>query len=353
MGLLDRLRGQGREPDRATLLARGVAFLVALAAAVGTLGLYGAGRFSDDLTAVVLVDDAGGSLVEGADVKYAGVVVGRVTSLRVADDPARGTAVDISLPETSAAALPGNLLARVLPASVFGTSFVDLVPDGPPWGELRSGQAIQQDRRRSTLEVQDVLDGLDRVVDALGPAELAAALDALAGALDGNGERLGRTVERLEAYLGRLNPSMGLVRENLRLLATNLEAFEGYAPDLFAATEDVLVAARTLAEGEDDFRALVRSGSATLRGADRLLDENEQALVDTLVRTAVLVDVLYDGRAQVAAGLRETFVLGRRFGDAVGFGPYLRIDADLVLDHGPGYTREDCPSFGGHPGRGC
>lgn len=349
------LRAHGREPTRATLAARGAVLLLAVAAVVASLVLVGRGAFADTVDAVVVLDDAGGSLTAGSDVKYAGVIVGRVTGLERGARP--GTVrIAVAIDPEAAGDVPGDVVARVLPASVFGTSFVDLVGrrHGTGGGDgLVAGQEIGQDTRRETLEIQTVLDGLDRVVGSLGPARLARTLDGAAAALDGNGDRLGDTLVRVERYLARLNPQLPLVRRNLDLLATNLEAFERYAPDLLRATDDALVAARTLARRESDFQALVRSGASTLGATDRLLRDNRRALADTLVRTAVVVDALYDERHDVVAGLLDTIGLADRFGDALSHGSYLRIDGNLVLTGRDKYSRDDCPRFGSHPGRGC
>ncbi len=356
MGLLDALRSSTREPSQATLLARGVAALTTLVAVVTGLYLYGQGAFTDDWEAAALVDTAGGSLVVGSDVKYDGVVVGKVAALRF--DPAAtrragGTRIDLALRPDVASDVPAKVKARVLPASVFGTSFLDLVPDGPRRGSLQPGAEIPQDRSRTTLELQDALDGLDEVVTSLGPAELSRTLEGLAGALDGNGEQLGRTIEQIETYLRKLNPAMPAVRRNLELLATNLEAFEDYAPDLFVATDQALVAARTLVDQEDDLRGLARSGAETMTDVDRLLTAEEQRLVDMLVRTAVTVDSLYDGRKQLTRGVLSFLDLTEAFDSALSEGRYLRIQRELVLGREAPYGPGDCPRFGSHRGRGC
>lgn len=349
------LRGSGRDPGVATLAARGVVLLVALVLVVAGLVLVGRGTFTDSVDAVVLVDDAGGSLTSGADVKYHGVIVGQVTSLtRAGSGP--GVRVAIAVDSGHARGVPADVEARVLPANVFGTSFVDLVSragSAAAAGALRAGQQIPQDRSRETLEIQTVLDGLDRVVGALGPARLARTLGALSTALDGNGERLGRVLVRLERYLGRLNPMLPQLRQDLDLLAVNLRAFSRYAPDLFRATDDALVAARTLIERDDRFRDVARSGAEAFGRTDRLLRENGARLADTLVRTAVAVDALYDQRREFVAGLLDVVGLARVFGDALSRGPFLRIDGNLVLGGGKAYTRADCPSYVGRRGRGC
>ena len=267
--------------------------------------------------------------------------------------------------------VPADVRARVLPASVFGTSFVDLISastiggdpaeakpvstqSGPgAKGTLREGAMIPQDRSRSTLELQDVLDGLDEVITSLGPAELSSALSAMAAALDGNGEQLGRTIERLDGYLRKLNPAMPAVRRNLALLNTNLEAFQDYAPDLFAATDHALVVARTLTEQEADLRGLTRHGAKAMGDVDRLLNANERGLVDALVRTAVTVDSLYDGRRQLTRGVLSFLDLSEGFGRALSDGRYLKIRGDIVTGEEAPYGPGDCPRFGSQRGRGC
>ncbi|WP_121258901.1 MlaD family protein [Nocardioides ferulae] len=356
MGVLSLLRGHQRDPSRATLVARGVVALTVLTLVVAGLVLAGNGSFSDRVAATVVLDDAGGSLVPGADVKYRGVVVGKVAALGEGDGGAErdgSVEVAVDLAPDLAADVPADATARVLPASVFGTSFIDLVSAGDGARGLEDGHRIPQDRRSQTLEIQAVLDGLDRVVGDLGPARLATALEGLATALDGNGQRLGRTIVTLHRYLARLNPSMPLVRRNLQLLATNLEGFAAYAPDLLDATDDALIAARTIVEHEGRFAALVRSGGSAFARSARLLNANERGLVDMLVRTAVVVDALYDGRRDLVDSLLSTLDLAAGFDEALSHGRYLRIAGDLQLAEEPGYGRGGCPSYSGHRGRGC
>lgn len=371
MALFDVFRSASREPSRATLMARGTAFLVGLLLLVVSLYLYGQGTFSDQLKVAAIVDDAGGSLVVGSDVKYDGVVVGKVGAIEFDAVPggARTTRIDLNLVPGDARHVPADVQARVLPASVFGISFVDLVSpvasgarqastravttDEAPRNSLREGMEIPQDRSRSTLELQDALDGLDEVITSLGPAQLSNALTALAAALDGNGEQLGATIERLDGYMRKLSPSMPAVRRNLALLNTNLEAFQDYAPDLFAATEHALVVARTLTSQEDDLRGLTRHGATAMGDVDRLLTANERDLVDALVRTAVTVDSLYDGRKDLSQSVLSFLDLAENFRDALSEGRYLKIRGDLVLGEEKPYGPGDCPQYGSLRGRGC
>lgn len=377
------LRGTGRDPSQATLAVRGTVALAVVAVVVTGLVLVGRGTFHGDLAVTAVVADAGGSLVDGADVKLDGVVVGRVTGVRLGAggtaDPDAGVEIDVLVDPRFAEDVPGDVLARVLPASVFGISFLELVRPGDTGpqtrraggrtvaaatggrgtrGEgLQEGQVIPADTSQQTLEFQAVLDSVDRVVGDLGPAQLSRTLDGLATALDGNGEKLGRTLVTLRRYLAKLNPRWPLLRRNLDLLATNLEAFEGYAPDLFDAVDDTLVAARTIADQETDFRGLAVEGSRTLDATTTLVDANAVDVADLLARTATVVDVLHDGRSGVVEGLLDAIDLGRNFTEAMAYGRFLRTDGRLVLQQSPAYGPEDCPVYGSGRdavrGRGC
>src|SRR5690349_6412663 len=66
--------------------------------------------------------DAGGSLPSGADVKMRGAIVGKVTGISAG--PAGGVRVAIAIPASNLKMVPGNVVARILPATVFGTSYV-------------------------------------------------------------------------------------------------------------------------------------------------------------------------------------------------------------------------------------
>ena len=355
MGIRKILLGDGREPDSQTLLSRGVIFVVLISIVVVSLVMVGRGAFSDRVEAVAELQSAGGSLVKNADVKYDGLVVGRVSSLKKGDgdDSNPGVSLKLFIDGDKADDIPQNVTARVVPASIFGTSYVDLVAPKAPKGKLTADTRIQQDTSSETLELQTVLDGLDRVVDALGPAELSSMLEGLAGALDGKGEQIGQTIDQLDSYLGKLNPSLPLVTENLSLLAGNLEAFEKYAPDLFDAADDALVAARTLIRNEDNFRALVGTGGKVLTSTTSFLNANEKALVDTLMHTAIVVDALHDGRKGLVRGVLEVGQLARNFTSVIQNGAMLRVDGTVKLSPPPRYGPGDCPSYGGVSGRGC
>jgi virulence factor Mce-like protein len=351
-------RSDTRFTSDRVLAWRGAVFLVVVTLLVGVLALVGRGTFSDTIRATSAFDTVGGALVSGADVKYRGVIIGRITGLAAEGRPTsaagrNGVRASLVLDRSAVREVPGNVVSRVLPASVFGTGFVDLVSASAPRGHLEPGQRIPQDRRKATLDMQRLLDGLDSVVKALGPAELSTVLNSIARSLDGRGERLGRTIVLVEHYLAKLNPRMPLVRADLSLLDTNLDLLRRYGPELFDATRDALVTARTLVEKQGQFHRTVVAAAGLSDQGNRLLSRNEKALVDSIVQTAVVVDALYDGRQGLRGGLLALLDLTRGFEAGLSSGRWMKVDADVRTQDLPKYTAGDCPTYSGWRGRGC
>ncbi len=355
MNIRDVVVGNGRPPKTDVLQARGVIFVILVGLLLSALIAVSKGAIADRFSATAVFQNAGGSLIKGADVKYQGVNVGKLYNLREGKGGAAvgGVELDMYIQDKFADGIPSNVTARVMPASIFGTSFVDLVPPASPSGKIHEGVRLVQDTSKETLELQTILDGLDRVVASLGPAELAEMLGSLSGALDGQGTPLGQTLTRLDAYLGKLNPKLPLVTQNLDLLAGNLEALQAAAPDLFAATENVLVTARTLTKNQANFTKLVNSGSTFFGKTDKLLTANEQDLVNTLTHTAIVVDALYDERSNLVRGVIAIGSLARKLTSVVKDNAMVRVDATVVSPTPPSYTRAQCPSYAGQRGAGC
>lgn len=355
MNIRDVLAGNGRPPTSQVLMIRGVIFTAVVALVLAGLIMVSKGALVDRISTTAVFQNAGGSLINGADVKYQGVNVGKLYKLREGEGGAAegGVELDMYIQDEFADDIPSNVTARVMPQSIFGTSFVDLVRPAAPSGNLEAGTRIMQDTSRETLELQTILDGLDRVVASLGPADLAELLGSLSGALDGKGSTLGLTLTRLDAFLGKLNPKLPLVTQNLDLLAGNLEALQQAAPDLFEATENLLVTARTLSSNQENFHNLVSTMTPVMAKTDKLLTANERDLVNTLTHTAIVVDALYDERSDLVRGVLAIGTLARNLSTIVKDNAMVRVDVTAVAPTPNDYGRGQCPSYGGVSGRGC
>ena len=341
----------GRDgPTRAELAMRGLMLLGVFGALLALMSASAGGAFADTSQVTTRLDTAGGAIAEGSDVKMAGLVVGRVSSITGDQD---GVELALTLENDQIDGIPSTVKARVLPASVFGTTFVDLVAQGDTDGRsLRAGDEIEQDTSVPTLELQRALDSIDRLVDALGPAELNTTLTSLATALEGQGDELGRTIEVVDRLLDKVIADMPLIREDISLLATNLETVSRIAPDLLDAVDDALVVGGHLVERRQELTSLLTGGTALVEDVDRLLTKNERALVRVIRRGAIVTDAVYDGRTGLRSGLLSVVAVSKKF-PTLGTGGKLRVKGRLIQQTYREYTAADCPRYGRARGDNC
>jgi len=340
-----------REPSQRDLALQGVVFIVVVLLLGAMLSMKLKGEFSDTIPVSAEVQTVGGSLRPGVDVKMRGMAVGKVGGLAAEGGH---VTLDLTIDRQQAAQIPNSVQARVLPASVFGTSYVDLViPEGmADAAPIEAGDVVRQDASQGTVELQTALDSIDSLVDALGPAELATALHTAASVLDGRGDDLGRAIDEFTILVDRFEPLVPKVRKDLRLLAVNLEAVRRNAPDLLEATDDARITLNRLADRQDEFEELLDGGTALMRESDTFLTSNEADYLKALDLSVTLSDALYDGRSNLRSLLLETGRVSRKLLTVLEDG-YGRVEG-YVHTNGPAdYTPADCPRYGSLKGDNC
>src|SRR3954465_15584678 len=206
--------------------------LLATAAAIVTLCLL---AFEQAFTpfdyVTVHVARAGLQLLPGSDVKTRGVIVGSVDSIT---SDGNGATLRLRLNPAKARELPTNVTVRMLPKTLFGEKYVDLVlPAQPAPTHLRSGAVIAVDQTRTTLEIDQALDDLLPLLRTVPPVQLNHTLTALATALSGRGNELGQTIEQLDGYLHSFNPQ-------LPQLAHDMTALDGVSHTYATAAQPLL-----------------------------------------------------------------------------------------------------------------
>ena len=337
------------DPTRNELALRGLVTVAVIALLLGILQLRTSGAWGGPPKVAADLRNAGGSLAPGSDVKLRGSVVGRVTGIE--RGPSGGVRVQMAMDEATLGKVPADVVARILPATVFGTSYVDLRPTGGAAASrssaLRPGAVVPADTTQDTLELQQALDDIDRLVKALGPAELATAIGAASVALDGRGEQLGRTIDDLDAYLTKFTPKLATVGADLRKLADFLDVVRQIAPDLLDATDDGLVALRTLVEHQDDLKAVLVNGANLARSGNAFLAANTEQLKRFIENAYRLLDAIYDNRsAGVTGAIRANREIAAVVQRAIAEG-YIKVDAGLRVDTPGYYGTGDRPTYGG------
>ncbi|MEV6318440.1 MCE family protein [Streptomyces sp. NPDC051776] len=219
----------------------------------------------------------GNQLEPPADVKLRGLIVGEVR--HVSADGEKAT-LDIALKPEHVDRIPADVHARLLPKTLFGEKYVDLVvPEGSSDRPIRAGDVITQDRTRAGIELQKLMDDLLPLLRAVQPGKLNATLSAFATALDGRGEEIGRNLVRVERYLHRLNPHMPAIKKDISRFADTAEIYADAAPDLLRMLHNTITTSRTVVEKKDALASALTGTTAFAGTAENVLDENSDRLI--------------------------------------------------------------------------
>lgn len=266
----------GRAALRLRLALLGLAGFAALGLVAGVLALQTLGVLSGDVRVTVRLATVGDTLGINSDVKYNGLRVGRVTAVdpvaRRAETGWDGPTATVLVAPEHADLIPAAVRARVLPGTLFGNEYVDLVassttaPTAAAAGaHLSDGDVVPADTSRATLRLMDTFSATQRLLAAVDPAQWDVALSQLADSLDGRGARLAQLVRDGDAFLGRWAAVHPQVRRDLDLLAQDSDLLADVEPALVAALRDSRPLARTLVQQR-------RATTTLLQGVSRLLD---------------------------------------------------------------------------------
>src|SRR5205085_912680 len=217
---------------------QGVAFLAVVALLLGfTIAVYNKSLPWQSADRVTLnADRIGNQLVVPADVKLDGILVGRVSGVHVQGNHAEMT-LQIDKGAIKHNHIPADVQARILPKTLFGEKFVDLVIPGGDTDSaplLRPGGVIEQDHSKTAIELQTVFNDLVPMLRALKPAELSIALSNLADALRNRGNALGHNLELVNTYFTRFNKDLPNVNHDISGLADLASNYADATPDLMA-----------------------------------------------------------------------------------------------------------------------
>ena len=245
---------QGLGPARGRLSrvgnkAYGVTFITVVALLVGLSVASFQKRFTDVVMVDLLTDRVGSQLQAASDVKLRGLIVGEVRSVETTGDGAR---LRLALEPEMVDLIPADVSARLLPKTLFGERYVDLVSPraGAPADPIAEGDTIGQDRTAVAIELEQVFEDLLPLLRTVQPEKLAATLNALASALDGRGTRLGENLVLVDRYFKEINPKMPAIQADISGLADLASTYAVAAPDLVRAATALITTNTTIVAKE-------------------------------------------------------------------------------------------------------
>ena len=329
----------------------GVAFLVVIAALVGlTVALYQK-AFTPVVRVTLQADRVGNQLTAPADVKLRGLIVGEVRSVSSHGD---GATVSLALDPHKVALIPRNIEVRLVPKTLFGEKFVDLVlPASPSADHLRAGDVIKQDQSKTALETERVLNDLLPLLHSLRPAELSLALNNVSSALRGRGDRIGANFAKVDSYFAQLNPELPAIQQDFKGLADVTNGYSKAAPELLRFVDNSAAIGRNLVAEKTQLAAFLASTATFSDTFDQFLTDNSERLITlaSASRPSLGVYARYSPEFPcIASGLTAWQpIVERSFGGAQ---PGLHITLEVTKDNGNYATGQE-PKFRDDRGPQC
>lgn len=269
----------------------------------------------------------------GSDVKLRSRIVGRVDS--IVSDGATAV-VHLSLDPSDVPTIPRDVDAAIVPKTLFGEKFVDLLPPAhPAAAHIQAGDVIRQST--TAVELGDVYARLVPLLRSVDPAELSTVLNGLADALNGRGEQLGRIITNVDAFLGKLGPNLGTLQTDLHQFARTLAIYNDAAPDLLRTLANTTaISKQLLVPSEKNLEALLDQVSSTSDLAQKIIDRNRDDLVTVSGRARPVLAVLDTYSSVLPCSLRGLHLLDKLGNQVTGArGPFTNLNVDLVVQGDP------------------
>ncbi|MGW5112085.1 MCE family protein [Nocardia sp. NPDC004123] len=343
----------GRGPTARQLTLAGLALIATVSLLLYLLAMRYNGRFEDKVAVTAELTSTGDGLPGHADVKFRGMVVGRVEEVSVVAKGERQRAA-LALKPQVAGTIPATVAARVIPNNLFGVTAVELVDTTPTGDTLRAGATIPEDTSSATVQLQTTLNVLRTVLTNIRPEKLGRVLSTLSAALDPSARVPGSTVERLDHWITEVRGIEGIggLLGDLGRAAT---ALSESAPDLVGTLAKSVTTARTLTEQRAALMDLLTSGGTAVDTVNGLFARNPDSgkfLVSGL-------DQLFGSLAQdpqaIPTAIANLNTALQRLQGTFTFGPKKQMvwRMDVTFTPFQQYTAADCPHYGDLAGPRC
>lgn len=309
-------------------------------------------EFTDSATVIVETARAGSEMHPRAEVKLRGVVVGEVEKI---DTGGRTARLTLALQPDKIGRVPSDVRAQLLPTTLFGQRYVALVPPANPSARpLAAGSVIPQDRSRSAVELEQVLDNLLPLLTAVQPQKLSATLSALAQALEGRGQKLGESLVELNGYLKDFNPHLPALNRDIKHLVELSDTYADAAPDLVDALHDATTTSATIAAQRADLSTLYASVTSSSQETGSWLRGNRANLIRLTSTSRPTLEILARYAPAFPCTLSTVADFVPAMDAALGKGtdrPGLRVDVRVVPSRGAYAPGRDTPRYeaGGGP----
>jgi phospholipid/cholesterol/gamma-HCH transport system substrate-binding protein len=312
-------------------------FTLYLAFTIGNVhpfrGTYSLSATFDDVTGL-LPDD---------NVKIAGVVVGKVTSIKVVDGRAR-----VKFSVRKSLKVPADTEAAIRWRNLLGQRYVYLYP-GTASTVLTAGGHIG--KSRSVVDLGELFNRLGPIVQSLDPQQVNTFLDTVVGALDGNEEKVRQSLDDLAT----LSQGLASRDQEISRLVGNLDTVAGTINSRDAQIKTVLdnlvALSKTFSDNTDVLdRAVVDLGQFS-DNLNYLLSRNQSQLDSLLANLTTVTDTVRTKLPTVDDTLAHLYEGAKRLFTSSRYGDWLnQIIPCGRVGYPPAQSFTNCPGVGSFPG---
>lgn len=286
----------------------------------------------------VIVDTgtAGLNLPQNADVKLRGMIVGEVKEVEPRDG---GVRLVLGMKPDMIGDVPADVTAEIVPKTLFGEKYIALIPADDAGPErLQAGDTIQ--RAEVPIEVENLLNDLYPLLQAVEPAELSYTLTAVSQALEGRGEQLGETLVSANEYLTALNPDVPTLVDDLTKLGDVADGYAAQMPTLGRFLRNTTFTGNTVVAKRTQLTAFFEEGTRLANTLTDFVDANGDNLEALARQNRPLLEVTsdYSSTFPCFTGGMAT-VLPKL--DSVLRNNTVHIDLELLAEQPPGYTLDE------------
>jgi phospholipid/cholesterol/gamma-HCH transport system substrate-binding protein len=344
-----------RPSGGAALLRQRIAGLAFIGVLVGLVALSIAfynKAFQPVAEVTLRVDRVGNQLTPPADVKVQGLVVGEARSVEATDE---GAIVRLALDPDKLDQIPADVTARLLPKTLFGEKYVELVrPESPSGEDLADGDTISQDDSETGREFATALDNLLPLLETLDPESVSTTLNAVSTALRGRGESIGENLVLVRDYLQEFNPELPTLEEDFRGIADFADTLDSASPDFLAVLEDLSFVNRSLVDQRVELAQFLSSTSGVSGTFDEFLTENERRFVELAREGRAPLETFARYSPEFPCLAEGLSLSDGTIGDSFGnLQPGLHITLEFVPNNGPYLNPVDEPAYKDDRGPRC
>ncbi|MGI5127525.1 MCE family protein [Pseudonocardia sp. CA-107938] len=259
-------------------------------------------------------------LVQGSDVRIAGVRVGQVRAVRLVDGIA-----EVDLEVGADQRLPADAGALVRYADLLGARYVALTRGGGSPQQLLPGAVIPVGRTLPAVDLTALLAGFRPLFDAVSPKQVNQLAGTLVAVFQGEGGRISELLGQLVSVTSTLTGSdevVGRVLDNLDALVSDLLDRRVQFTDLVSALRTLVAVA---VDERDQIGEVLDSASRladTLAGVARDTERDAARDVRSLHALAAQID---DNSAAILRSVEGFTTATGALGRAAGYGSWVNL----------------------------